>query len=185
MTKLHTSLIVHSSITITLSPRFRLIWFEISHPTEAFYLLQEDPVESTERPKSISEEDHRLVNLFMRPVNLPYSIHHHMSPFSIYYTSIALVFMSIHSHIQKSCLFLPANKKFNDKSKKQPFHSPYLIPSIYDSLSMDTLVSSFSPTHFNLNFKRRSRYRKSYRILVAVDPSEKHTLETMTTKYGI
>jgi len=29
-----------------------------------------------------------------------------------------------------------------------------------------------------LNFKRRSSYRKSYRIFVAADPFEKHTLET-------
>ena len=60
MARMHESLTIHSPIIVTFTqdlvsfgPKFHIL-------QEALYLLQEDPIENTDKPKSVSEEDPRV-----------------------------------------------------------------------------------------------------------------------------
>jgi len=60
MTNMHASLTIDSSIIVTLSQDLVSFGLKFHILQEALYLLQEDPIEAIDKPKSISEEDSRV-----------------------------------------------------------------------------------------------------------------------------
>jgi len=60
MTRMHASPTTHSSIIFTLSQDLVSFGSKFHILQEALYLLQEDLVETIDKPKSISEEDSRV-----------------------------------------------------------------------------------------------------------------------------
>lgn len=146
-------------------------------------LLQEAPIEPSDRPKFILEGNLK-VRIFLLGLQTPLfpSINtcQHVSSL---YTSVApiLLFVPSQSHKKNLVFSYCQQSLFIDKSKAvfSTYHT-YQSPSGF--LIIRTPRQLYSPAHVSLHPRRRSSYRTSYRNPVAVYPSRRHTLQTGTTE---
>ena len=138
-------------------------------------ILQEAPIEITEISNSSSKKNPRARNLSRRPMDLPTTIHPPNSPFHPYTPTFPLDFPSLQrKHRTLFLLFLNKKKWWWITQQHSSLISYLMHSSCYSFHSKPSSdVSSVPDQASARNFRGRSSYKKSCRILVTADPFKK------------